>query len=47
MIAYYFLGHPVYALGDIHIDVPQPNYWGCVPGIPGRVGASGKVLQNG
>jgi len=28
--------------GDIPIDVPQPKYWwGCVPGIPGGVDASG------
>jgi len=29
--------------GDIPIDVPQARYWGCVPGIPGGVGASEKL----
>jgi len=27
-------------VGDILTDVPQPKYWGCVPGIPGGVDAS-------
>jgi len=24
----------VIILDDVFIDVPQPKYWGCVPGIP-------------
>ena len=31
----FYIRKYVIILGDIPVDVPQPKYWGCVPGFPG------------